>query len=103
MLLTTVMSHSLGLRIKSEQKESNRTYTESYRPVVLAHAPGQAECASLVSGAFFVTTQPAVTYGLSDRGETRDPPDFQCPGQRSDRAHSSNGPEPFDLFCQQRI
>src|SRR5438874_1450822 len=54
-----------------------------------------------VSGALFIAAEPAVTNGLSDRGETRDLPDFQCPGQRCDRARSRNGPKPFDSIRQQ--
>src|SRR6266516_6104326 len=49
-----------------------------------------------VSGALFIAAEPAVTDGLSDRGETRNLSHFQCPGQRCDRAHSRHCPEPFD-------
>src|SRR5437588_12967710 len=36
----------------------------------------------LVGRALFITAEPAVTDGFSDRGETRNLSHFQCPGQR---------------------
>src|SRR5260370_23123641 len=64
---------------------------------------GKRGARHFVSGALFIPAEPAVTDGLSDRGETRNLSHFQCPGQRRDRSHSRNGPEPFDSLCQQRI
>jgi hypothetical protein len=40
---------------------------------------------------------------LPNRGETRDISHFQCSGQRSDRSHSRDRPEPFDSLGQQRV
>src|SRR5207245_2274415 len=57
----------------------------------------------LVGRALFITAEPAVTDGFSDRGETRNLSHFQCPGQRRDRSYSRNGPELLDSLGQQRI
>src|SRR5438445_1117840 len=57
----------------------------------------------LFGRALFITAEPAVTDGFSDRGETRNLSHFQCPGQRRDRSYSRNGPEAFDSLRQQRV
>src|SRR5947208_9242054 len=63
----------------------------------------KAGCASPCRPALFITAEPAVTDGFSDRGETRNLSHFQCPGQRRDRSYSRNGPEAFDSLRQQRV
>src|SRR5256884_854496 len=57
----------------------------------------------LVGRALFITAEPAVTDGFSDRGETRNLSHFQCPGQRRDRSYSRNGPDAVDSLRQQRV
>src|SRR6266581_801648 len=39
---------------------------------------GKRGARHFVSGALFIPAEPAVTYGLSDRGETRNLSHFQC-------------------------
>src|SRR5207253_10613676 len=63
----------------------------------------KAGCASPCRPALFITAEPAVTAGFSDRGETRNLSQCQCPGQRRDRSYSRNGPEAFDSLRQQRV
>src|ERR1039457_7246809 len=57
----------------------------------------------LVGGALFVTAKPAITDGLFDRGEARNLPHLQGPGQGGDRPHSGNRPESFDSVGQQGV
>jgi hypothetical protein len=55
----------------------------------------------LFRGALFVTAEPAITDGLSNRPKTRNISHLQSPGQRSDGSNSGNAPQPLDSVGQQ--
>src|SRR5215472_16134539 len=52
----------------------------------------------LIGSTLFITTQPTVTDGLSDRPETGNVPHLQGPGQSGNGAHARHGPEALDSF-----